>query len=56
MKHIILKILVLLIIAWIQAEEILINKKIAFDINHSTFDFELTDLKIIKKIINKRLM
>jgi len=54
MKHIILKILVLLIIAWIQAEEILINKKIAFDINHSTFEiFSDSTYYILTNIANE---
>ena len=54
MKHINLKILILLLITFIQSEEIFINKKIAFDINHSTFEiFSDSTYYILSNIADK---
>ena len=54
MKHINLKILILLLTVFIKAEEITINKQIAFGDNHSTFEVSSDSMYyVLSNIANK---
>ena len=53
MKHINLKILILVLAVFIKAEEIIINKQIAFGDNHSTFEVSSDSMYYVLSNMNR---